>query len=57
MIIKVPCPDCGKIITIDVVKVDRLQVEIDRLRREVSRLKHQPDDMPDFLKDLFGGTR
>lgn len=47
MRIKVTCADCGKIITIDVHKVERLEKEIESLKKRLEKT----DDY-DFVKEI-----
>lgn len=61
MRIKVTCADCGKIITIDVHKVERLEKEIEILKKRLSKTgDYGGDQYYDFAKelsDILGGKR
>ena len=46
--IKITCPDCGKVITVKVHTIDKLEREIVRLKREIQSMRGI-----DYLKDIF----
>ena len=56
MIIKVQCPDCQKVFSIELVKMSR---EIDRLKLENARLRKEVKDKEalSMFNDWFGGLK
>ena len=62
MIIKPVCTQCGKVITVDVMLIDRQQKTIEKLEEQVRSLQAkviglQGQERPeDFFRNIFGGT-
>ena len=56
MILKYQCPDCGKMITLNIKTIDKLQDEIKYLREEIRQLKLNKDDGARMFRDLFKGA-
>jgi cell division protein FtsB len=62
MILKYQCPDCGKMITLNVTTIDRLQAELDTLKAERQFLQRQIKELQDMdgfkiFNQMFGGKR
>ena len=51
--IKITCPDCGKIITIDITTIDTLKHEIFLLKEKLFKLGQQQKGTS--FEDLFKG--
>jgi len=61
-IIKVPCPQCGKVISVEVSTIDRLKTDIQRITTERNTYKQKLDALEHMNKSnpfaaMFGGGR
>ena len=53
--IKVPCPKCGHVATVEIATIDRLREENERLRARLAQYEYTGDDSAvDKLMDMFG---
>jgi phosphoglycerate-specific signal transduction histidine kinase len=55
--LRINCPDCGKLIKIELLKVQRLKEEAERLKEQVRSLQAEIQELKavDYLKGIFGG--
>ena len=53
--IKIPCPKCGHILTIEIATIDKLRAENQILKQELARYERPDDDSAvEKLMDIFG---
>ena len=53
--IKIMCPKCRRILTIEIATIDKLRAENQILRQELARYERPDDDSAvDMLKNMFG---
>ena len=53
--IKVPCPKCGHVSTVEIETIDKLRAENERLRARLAEYEGASDDSAvDKLMDMFG---
>jgi hypothetical protein len=56
MIIKPACPKCGYVLTIEVIKIDKLADEIKALKAQIAELQaDRHDEGEAMFNKLFGG--
>jgi outer membrane murein-binding lipoprotein Lpp len=56
MIIKPACPKCGYVLTVDVMKIDKLAAEIKTLKAQIAELQAERHDEGEAMfNKLFGG--
>jgi cell division protein FtsB len=56
MIIKPACPKCGYVLTIEVIKIDKLAAEIKALKAQIAELQAERHDEGEVMfNKLFGG--
>jgi len=58
MIIKPACPKCGHVLTVDVIKIDKLAAEIKSLKAQIAELQaDRHDEGEAMFNKLFGGKK
>jgi uncharacterized small protein (DUF1192 family) len=56
MIIKPACPKCGYVLTLEVIKIDKLAAEIASLKAQIAKLQaDRHDEGEAMFNKLFGG--
>jgi cell division protein FtsB len=56
MIIKPACPKCGYVLTVEVMKIDKLAAEIKALKAQIAELQaDRYDEGEAMFNKLFGG--
>jgi hypothetical protein len=56
MIIKPACPKCGHVLTVEVIKIDKLAAEIKALKAQIAELQAERyDEGQTMFNKLFGG--
>jgi len=54
--IKVPCPKCGHVATVEIATIDRLRAEVIQLRGELWAAKHRDDPItPEWFEKMLRG--
>jgi len=58
MIIKPACPKCGHVLTVDVMKIEKLAAEIAALKAQITEMQEDRyDEGKDMFSRVFGGYK
>ena len=52
MIYEIVCPDCGRVVRVNIPAIERKNAEIAELKARIEKLT-KPTEMPDFFMEIF----